>query len=191
MRTLYFTQIAWGRLCFGIKQPFYQIHLFFSSCRQKSNPLHRNMDKKCPASSPDAKMPDKETAGDIPMKANPGGFTISKNNDGQQFEKKKNMMAVVEKRNPGKNKIRKSSIIDKDKYIEVFLSQPAIRPRRQRTMLFDDELYDRVYNLIKVPGGISFSNFMFNLVKHHFETYKDEINDRLHSIAKNIYDKSE
>lgn len=186
MRILYFTQIVLGRLCFVIKQSFGQIHSFFSSCRKKSKPLHRN-----PASNADTKMPDMEITGDIPMEANSGGLTITNNNDSQQLEKNKNMMAVVEKRNPGKNKIRKSSIIDKDKYTELFLSQPAIRPRRQRTILFDDELYDRVYNLIKVPGGISFSNFMFNLVKHHFETYKDEVNDRLHSIANNIYDKTE
>lgn len=76
-------------------------------------------------------------------------------------------------------------------YAELFLSRPLVKPRRQRTMLFDDELYSRIYRLINVPGGISFSNFMFNIVSHHFETYKNEINDRLRSIANDIYNKSE
>lgn len=135
-------------------------------------------------------------AGDIPMKVEPSDLTIIHEEEDQAKESRDAESIGItapadEKKNTGEDKTGKRKKSDMDKYMELFLAQPSIKPRRQRTMLFDDELYDRIYNLINVPGGISFSNFIFNMVSHHFETYKDVINNRLRSIANNIYNKTE
>lgn len=76
----------------------------------------------------------------------------------------------------------------KEKYMELFLSKPPTKLRRQRTFMLEEELYIKISRMIRyMPGGITFPGFLINVINHHFEQYKDEVNEMLRSIADDMY----
>lgn len=177
MRIIYFTLIALKRLCFFIKQTFCGIFLFFSSCWKKSKPSHRIRNERCPVPLSGNENPKITTESSIPMKASSGGHKIVYKNKCQHPHRNDSAVAADGKKQSGK-----------DKYMELFLSKPPTKLRRQRTFMLEEELYIKISRMIRyMPGGITFPGFLINVINHHFEQYKDEVNEMLRSIADDMY----
>ncbi len=61
-------------------------------------------------------------------------------------------------------------------YKDLFMKKPRIVYRRQRSIHFEDELYFEIKEIVQFTNSpISLPDFINNLVKHHLETYKEEI----------------
>ena len=61
-------------------------------------------------------------------------------------------------------------------YGDTFLERLAPMPRKQTYISID--MYDKLSELLPVIArGISIPTFLENLLNHHFDTYRDEINE--------------
>lgn len=63
-------------------------------------------------------------------------------------------------------------------YKDLFMKKPRIVYRRQRSIHFEDELYFKIKEIVRFTDSpISLPDLVNNLVKHHLETYKEEIHE--------------
>ncbi len=61
-------------------------------------------------------------------------------------------------------------------YADLFLEKLPAMPRKHTYISL--AMYDDLSELLPVIArGVSIPNFLENLLKHHFETYRDEINE--------------
>lgn len=63
-------------------------------------------------------------------------------------------------------------------YKDIFLinnRKPAAR--RQTTLQLSETTYRKITKLLKVTDGVSLAVFIDNMLQHHFEEYKDEIEE--------------
>jgi hypothetical protein len=130
-------------------------------------------------------------AGDIPMKVEPGDLTIIEEENGKSkpdLQKEEKDIPVQEKPNPTEDRVNKKRKTGKDKYMELFLSKPPVKLRRQRTIMFEEELYLKISRLVKnLPREVSFPNFLINVMNHHFEVYQDDIDEIMRMIINDMY----
>lgn len=150
------------------------------------------MNKKRPRFQVDEEKLKKMMAGDIPIKVEPSDLTIIHEEEEQAKENREAESSEAaapagEKKNTGEDKAGKKRKTDLDKYMEVFLAKPPTKLRRQRTFMLEEELYIKISRMIKyTPGGITFPGFLINVINHHFEQHKDEVNEMLRLIANDI-----
>lgn len=65
---------------------------------------------------------------------------------------------------------------DQRDYGEMFLERLAPMPRKHTYISV--EMYEKLSELLPVIArGLSIPNFLENLLSHHFETFRDEINE--------------
>ncbi len=71
-------------------------------------------------------------------------------------------------------------------YADIFLDKLAPMPRKHTYISI--AMYDDLSELLPVIArGVSIPNFLENLLRHHFETYRDEINELYETKTRKRY----
>lgn len=77
----------------------------------------------------------------------------------------------------------------KSSYIEQFLSKPGPASRRPSTIHLDDSNYRDICLVTKITDNLSIANFINNVLSHHFEQYRNEIDETVKDYFNDLYKK--
>lgn len=74
-------------------------------------------------------------------------------------------------------------------YTGQFLYKPGPGSRRQSTIHLDESNYRNIFLILKVTDNLSIANFINNVLTHHFELYKNEIDETIKEYFDDLYKK--
>lgn len=78
---------------------------------------------------------------------------------------------------------------NKSSYTELFLSKPGPASRRPSTIHLDDSNYRDISLVTKITDNLSIANFINNVLTHHFEVYRNEIDETVKDYFNELYKK--
>ena len=76
---------------------------------------------------------------------------------------------------------------NKLKYSDFFLIQQRYSETKQTTIIFDKRIYSSIRNILKTTDGITLANFVNNVLIHHFNEYKEDIDELKKEYISNLY----
>lgn len=144
-------------------------------------------------------------AGDIPIKADPDKDVVISHidtkkdtvafsdNEPQEKVKAEECRIPVEdddlENNSSDSKKYTKRRRNKSSYIEQFLTKPGPASRRPSTIHLDDNNYRDICLVTKITDNLSIANFINNVLAHHFELYRNEIDETVKEYFNNLYKK--
>lgn len=136
----------------------------------------------------------KMIAGDLPpylmkeedMKMNrpPRNGNEPESGKGIGVKEKKEDNSVDNLKVKGKRKTR-------DNYRETFLQQPRPAASRQTTLNMDEKSHAAIKKMLKIADGLSMAGFVNNVLRYHFQVYKEDINELRCNYIADLYKEEE
>lgn len=76
---------------------------------------------------------------------------------------------------------------NKTSYAGQFLYKPEPSPRRQSSIHLNEDNYRNINLILKTTDNLSIANFINNVLTHHFEIYRSEVEETIKEYFKDLY----
>ncbi len=76
------------------------------------------------------------------------------------------------------------------KYADIFFIQQKYAETKQTTVILDKRIYTSIRNILKTTDGITFANFINNVMIHHFYEYKEEMEELKKEYISKLYNEN-
>lgn len=72
-------------------------------------------------------------------------------------------------------------------YQESFLTPQKYSNPRQTTIILEDRVYSSIRKILKITDGVTIANFVNNVLRYHFNEYKEEISGLRRDYMSDLY----
>lgn len=73
------------------------------------------------------------------------------------------------------------------KYADIFFVRQRYAETKQTTIILDKRIYTSIRNILKTTDGITFANFINNVMVHHFNEYREEMEELKKEYVSKLY----